>query len=87
LLSTGLTIKKQRNYNEKIHFHSNIFLAVRNNYYREVKPPELSIIYPDPTFNNLLVIQESVQDTLVKSTVEKQTKLVCQRCIYRSSGT
>jgi hypothetical protein len=28
--------------------------------------PELSIIYPDPTFNNLLVIQESVQDTLVK---------------------
>jgi hypothetical protein len=41
-----------------------------------VKPPALSIIYPDPTFNNLLVIQESVQDTLVKVQL-KQTKLVC----------
>jgi hypothetical protein len=31
-----------------------------------VKPAELSVIYPDPTFNNLLVIQENMQDTLVK---------------------
>jgi hypothetical protein len=23
-----------------------------------VKPPELSIVYPDPTYNNLLIIQE-----------------------------
>jgi hypothetical protein len=43
-----------------------VFSSCANTNIGSVKPPALSIIYPDPTFNNLLVIQESVQDTLVK---------------------
>jgi hypothetical protein len=68
------TIKKQSQYyNEKIHFHMQYFSSCSPIItIGSVKPPELSIIYPDPTFNNLLVIQESVQDTLVKSTLKNR---------------